>query len=63
MWINAKAELPEKEGWYFVCCNDMGTPQALGIAYWDTTLDKWLDVEGEEDTGIDFWMPIPPIQD
>jgi hypothetical protein len=63
MWINAKAELPEKEGWYFVCSNDMGTPTSLGISYWDAILDKWLDVEGDEDTGIDYWMPVPPIVD
>ena len=41
----------------------MGTPTSLGISYWDAILDKWLDVEGEEDTGIDYWMPVPPIVD
>lgn len=62
MWINAKEELPKKEGWYIVCINDFGIPQAVGLAYYEPTKEKWWSNRSDKYRAVDYWMPIPPIK-
>jgi len=57
-WTSVVDALPEYEGWYIVCNDENGKPVNIGISYWDTTLDKWLDVDGDDDSP-GYWMPIP----
>ena len=59
-WISVVDALPEYAGWYIVCNDENGKPMNIGVSYRDTTLDKWLDEDGDDDSP-GYWMPIPKL--
>lgn len=57
-WISVKDRLPKERGWYFTCINHYGTPQALGVTYYDGK--EWLD-DDDSTENVDYWMEVPKL--
>lgn len=59
-WISVEEALPEVNEFVFGCVNDEGTPQAVGMAYYDE-YGGWHYSDEEEISLITHWMPIPSL--
>jgi len=57
-WISVKDRLPKERGWYFTCINHYGTPQALGVTYYDGK--EWLD-DDDSTENVNYWMEVPKL--
>jgi hypothetical protein len=60
-WISVEEALPEVNELVFGCVNDEGTPQAVGMAYYDE-YGGWHYSDEEEISLITHWMPIPQLK-
>lgn len=59
-WVPASK--PPKPGvWVFACSNVNGIPQGVRVALY-VAPDVWVNDEDIVITGIDYWMPIPPLK-
>lgn len=57
-WIPASIP-PQDTNYVFTCSDDDGTPQCLGVGYYDGT--AWKDSDDEE-YNVDYWMEVPSFQ-
>ena len=60
-WISVEEALPEVNELVFGCVNDEGTPQAVGMAYYDE-YNGWHYSDEEEISLITHWMYIPSLK-
>lgn len=60
-WISVEEALPEVNELVFGCVNDEGTPQAVGMAYYDE-YGGWHYSDEEEISLITHWMLIPQLK-
>lgn len=60
-WISVEEALPKVNEIVFGCVNDEGTPQAVGMAYYDE-YGGWHYSDEEEISLITHWMPIPSLE-
>ena len=62
-WISVEKQLPPDDGYrhyVFICSNDNGHPQSIGVAYYSHKDKKWID-DNDEEVNVDFWMDVPNL--
>ena len=62
-WISVNDRLPEEPGWYITCFEDNGVAQGIGISFYVSDTQSWLDDEDiKYEVAIDYWMEIPKLK-
>lgn len=61
-WISVKDRLPDTMDYVFTCIKMCGIPQCVGFHYYKDGI-WWEGYEEHAVSAVEYWMPIPPIND
>lgn len=62
-WISVKDRLPEEPGYYITCCEDNGVAQAIGLTFYNSDIQSWLDYDDIKCiVYVDYWMEVPKLK-
>lgn len=63
-WRKADRRKPDHSGYYITCSDIGGTPQCIGITYYDNSRLVWVDNpfdDVSEQLSLDYWLEIPKL--
>lgn len=62
-WVSVKDRLPEEPGYYITCCEDNGVAQAIGLTFYNSDIQSWLDYDDIKCiVYVDYWMEVPKLK-